>query len=80
MNESKDYVEVSIRLPKSVFDFYKAFAQFRKETFETLLADIISDEVQHIIDDTAWWVEGLVELYAIEDYAPNYMQKVESHE
>lgn len=47
----KEYVEVTLKLPKVVAEFYKALTTFVKEDMEAYLTKIVSTEIQHIIDE-----------------------------
>jgi len=65
-----DYVEVTLRLPKPVVEFYEAYAHFAKEEVSDMLTEIIVKDVAHILDDfpAICELKGFVKRYGLEQY------------
>ena len=50
MSEKTETVKVALTLPKSVTDFFSAFAESNNTTLEILLVDELIDAVKMILD------------------------------
>lgn len=68
MSEKTDYVEVSVRLPKPMYQFYKGLTTFLKEeSLESFLTNIIAQEVDHLLDDTTT-LDPIIKRYGIQKW------------
>jgi hypothetical protein len=62
---SKEIVEITLKLPKPVYEFYLALAAFLKQPFEKFLLETLIVDLDGFIDDVG---EDLVKLYGLENY------------
>ena len=67
MSEKVETVEVTLKLPKPVYEFYKALATFHKKNLESLLEETIIGDIDFRIDDPPRGT--LVRLYGLENYS-----------
>lgn len=68
--KKEETIQVTLRLPKPVYEFYKALVTLRKEeSLETFLADTIINDVDSFIDDFASSGPNIVKRYGLEDYS-----------
>lgn len=51
MTEKEEFVEVTLKLPRAAYDFWKALTTFLKRDMETYLVSMITDDIPTLIDD-----------------------------
>jgi len=61
-------VEVALKMPKPVYEFYVALAQFHKKDVNQLLVDAAVGDIKWVLDDSAKMGDGLVEAYGLEEF------------
>ena len=64
----QETVEVTLKIPKTVHEFYVALARFLKKDVMQLLVDAAIGDIKWFLDDSAKMSESLVEAYGLEEF------------
>ena len=64
----QETMKVDLNLPKAVYEFYVALAQFHKKNVNQLLVDAAIGDIKWVLDDSAKMSEDLVEAYGLEEF------------